>query len=324
MNNRYFTYYSDIYCKELFLNMSLRVEEINNLELVRNEFNRLVNEQIETHKYNDVLENINTLGLGKIRNLYENISDTMLESDNGVKVMRKYVKTIKENKDLKKVFSFYNFIDNLDVDSDSRWAYITEGLKYLDGIDKRNYKKGVKELGNIVSEGVKISNISRNIIEECINNTNNVYESVDFLVLEKPTLKNISEQVNAKNNILSFLDNKTIVVRESCESNKTNKELINEINEEMSEINESWMKELIEDITLNNLSNNGDKVLFENYKNDCLMIIENIINNNDEIEDKSKMFSLKEKLGVKEYNVDSFNNDIINLAELKSTLKYEN
>lgn len=304
--------------------MSLRVEEINNLELVRNEFNRLVNEQIETHRYNDVLENINTLGLGKIRNLYENISDTMLESDNGVKVMRKYVKTIKENKDLKKVFSFYNFIDNLDVDSDSRWTYITEGLKYLDGIDKRNYKKGVKELGNIVSEGVKISNISRNIIEECINNTNNVYESVDFLVLEKPTLKNINEQVNAKNNILSFLDNKTIVVRESCENNKTNKELINEINEEMSEINESWMKELIEDITLNNLSNNGDKVLFENYKNDCLMIIENIINNNDEIEDKSKMFSLKEKLGVKEYNADSFNNDIINLAELKSTLKHEN
>ena len=38
------------------------------------------------------------------------------------------------------------------------------------------------------------------------------------------------------------------------------------------------MKELIEDITLNNLSNNGDKALFENYKNDCLMIIENIVN----------------------------------------------
>ena len=304
--------------------MSLRVEEINNLELVRNEFNRLVNEQIETHRYNDVLENINTLGLGKIRNLYENISDTMLESDNGVKVMRKYVKTIKENKDLKKVFSFYNFIDNLNVDSDSRWTYITEGLKYLDGIDKRNYKKGVKELGNIVSEGVKISNISRNIIEECINNTNNVYESVDFLVLEKPTLKNINEQVNAKNNILSFLDNKTIVVRESCESNKTNKELINEINEEMSEINESWMKELIEDITLNNLSDNGDKVLFENYKNDCLIIIENIVNSDDDVEDKSKMYSLKEKLGNKEYNAETFNNDIINLAELKSTLKHEN
>lgn len=304
--------------------MSLRVEEINNLELVRNEFNRLVNEQIETHKYNDVLENINTLGLGKIRNLYESISDTMLESDNGVKVMRKYVKTIKENKDLKKVFSFYNFIDNLDVDSDSRWTYITEGLKYLDGIDKRNYKKGVKELGNIVSEGVKISNISRSVIEDCINNTNNVYESVDFLVLEKPTLKNINEQVIAKNSILNFLDSKIVVVKESYDSDKTNKELISEINDEISEINESWMKELIEDITLNNLANKDNKILFENYKNDCLMIIENIINNNDEIEDKSKMFSLKEKLGVKEYNVDSFNNDIINLAELKSTLKYEN
>ena len=304
--------------------MKSNINEIDTLEKVRNEFNRLVAEKIETHKYNDVLENINTLGLGKIRNLYESISDIMLESDNGIKIMRKYVKTIKENKDLKKVFSFYNFIDNLNVDSDSRWAYITEGLKYLDGIDKGNYKKGVKKLGDIVSEGIKISNISRNIIEECINNTNNVYESVDFLVLEKPTLKNINEQVNAKNNILSFLDNKTIVVKESCESNKTNKELINEINEEMSEINESWMKELIEDITLNNLSNKDNKILFENYKNDCLMIIENIINNNDEIEDKSKMFSLKEKLSVKEYNVDSFNNDIINLAELKSTLKYEN
>lgn len=304
--------------------MKSNINEIDTLEKVRNEFNRLVAEKIETHKYNDVLENINTLGLGKIRNLYESISDIMLESDNGIKIMRKYVKTIKENKDLKKVFSFYDFIDKLNVDMDSRWNYINEGLKCLENIDKHSFKMGVKELGNIVSEGVKTSNIARSTIEECINNTNNVYESVDFLILEKPTLKNINERIDAKRVIDSFLDNKTIIVKESCINDKTNKELISEINEELSEINESWMKELIEDITLNNLSNKDNKILFENYKNDCLMIIENIINNNDEIEDKSKMFSLKEKLGVKEYNADSFNNDIINLAELKSTLKYEN
>ena len=83
--------------------MKSNINEIDTLEKVRNEFNRLVAEKIETHKYNDVLENINTLGLGKIRNLYESISDIMLESDNGIKIMRKYVKTIKENKDLKKV-----------------------------------------------------------------------------------------------------------------------------------------------------------------------------------------------------------------------------
>jgi hypothetical protein len=304
--------------------MKSNINEIDTLEKVRNEFNRLVAEKIETHKYNDVLENINTLGLGKIRNLYESISDIMLESDNGIKIMRKYVKTIKENKDLKKVFSFYDFIDKLNVDTDSRWNYINEGLKCLENIDKHSFKMGVKELGNIVSEGVKTSNITRSTIEECINSTNNVYESVDFLILEKPTLKNINERIDAKRVIDSFLDNKTIFIKESCTNDKTNKELISEINEELSEISESWMKELIEDITLNNLSNKDNKILFENYKNDCLMIIENIINNNDEIEDKSKMFSLKEKLGVKEYNADSFNNDIINLAELKSTLKYEN
>ena len=304
--------------------MKSNINEIDTLEKVRNEFNRLVAEKIETHKYNDVLENISTLGLGKIKKLYESISDIMLESDNGIKIMRKYVKTIKENKDLKKVFSFYDFIDKLNVGTDSRWNYINEGLKCLENIDKHSFKMGVKELGNIVSEGVKTSNIARSTIEECINSTNNVYESVDFLILEKPTLKNINERIDAKRVIDSFLDNKTIIVKESCTNDKTNKELISEINEELSEINESWMKELIEDITLNNLSNKDNKILFENYKNDCLMIIENIINNNDEIEDKSKMFSLKEKLGVKEYNADSFNNDIINLAELKSTLKYEN
>lgn len=304
--------------------MKSNINEIDTLEKVRNEFNRLVTEKIETHKYNAVLENINTLGLGKIRNLYESISDVMLESDNGIKIMRKYVKTIKENKDLKKVFAFYDFIDKLNVDTNSRWNYINEGLKCLENIDKHNFNKGVKELGNIVSEGVKTSNIARSAIEECINNTNGVYESVDFLILEKPTLKNINERIDAKRVIDSFLDNKTIIVKESCVNDKTNKELISEINEELSEINESWMKELIEDITLNNLANKDNKILFENYKNDCLMIIESIISNNDEIEDKSKMFSLKEKLGVKEYNVDSFNNDIINLAELKSTLKYEN
>ena len=304
--------------------MNLEKNEIDALELVRDEFNRLVNEQIENHKYNDVLKNIKTLGLGQIKNLYESISDTLLDKVEGIKIMRKYVKTIKENKDLKKVFSFYDFVEKLNVDSNNRWTYINEGLKCLENIDKKNYKKGINELGNIVSEGIKLSNMNRNTIEENINNINKVYESIEYLALEKMTLKNINEYVNAKKIISEFLDNKTTVIKESYDTQKTNKELINNINDELSEIDETWMRELIENITLNNIANNNNKVLFESYKNDCLMIIENIINNDKDVEDKSKMFSLKEKLDVKEYSTETFNNDIINLAELKHILEYEN
>ena len=304
--------------------MNLEKNEIDALELVRDEFNRLVNEQIENRKYNDVLKNIKTLGLGQIKNLYESISDILLDKVEGIKIMRKYVKTIKENKDLKKVFSFYDFVEKLNVDSNNRWTYINEGLKCLENIDKKNYKKGINELGNIVSEGIKLSNMNRNTIEENINNINKVYESIEYLALEKMTLKNINEYVNAKKIISEFLDSKTTVIKESYDTQKTNKELINNINDELSEIDETWMRELIENITLNNIANNNNKVLFESYKNDCLMIIENIINNDKDVEDKSKMFSLKEKLDVKEYSTETFNNDIINLAELKHILEYEN
>lgn len=56
-------------------------------------------------------------------------------------------------------------------------------------------------------------------------------------------------------------------------------------------------------------------------------LINTIIENDDDIKNKSHMLSMKEGLEKKVYNVETFYTDIINLAELKTTLNesaYEN
>lgn len=302
------------------------VNEIDALNLVRDEFNRLLDERIEKNEYNKLLENIPNLKLGQIKKIYEHISESLLNSDEGVNVMRKYIKTIKENKSLKNVYSFYNFIDCVAFPENIN-TQLNEALAcFLLKVNKNEFNEKLNELGNIVSEGVKISNISKFDIEKIIENTNKVYEDVDYLLMNKKTLKNLNEHIQRKTNIINYITEKgnVSVEKNDINENFSNNELVKTINEDLNNINEPWLKELVENITLYNLSNRDYKTLFENYKNECLSIIENVESDKNEFLNKTKLSLIKENLNKKTYNKETFNTDIINLAELKSTLKESN
>lgn len=91
--------------------MNLKNEN-NTLQKFKEEIVKVLDEHIEKNKLNETIENVSTLEFGKIIALYEAISDKLLDTKNGSKIVKNYIKTIKECKDLKNIYSIYNFINN--------------------------------------------------------------------------------------------------------------------------------------------------------------------------------------------------------------------
>lgn len=297
--------------------MNLKNEN-NTLQKFKEEIVKVLDEHIEKNKLNETIENVSTLEFGKIIALYEAISDKLLDTKNGSKIVKNYIKTIKECEDLKNIYSIYNFINN--GVNENQEVCLNEAFSCVGSINKKNYTKKLNELGHIVSEGLKIVNLNRSEIENIVSNVNTIYEDVDYLLFNKKTLKNVNEHISRKKNIVNFLKenkkNNNIVVEE----NASNKDLLEKINEEIGEIEEEWLKKLFEDVTFNNLSNNKPLVLFEKYKTECLSKINEILENTPDVYSKSKMLTMKESLENKNYKEESFHDDMIKLAELKNTL----
>lgn len=306
--------------------MGIKKDNIS-LEDIKDAFIKVLDEHIEVNNFQKLINNIPNLGMGEIITLYESISEKLLESKSGRNVIKKYINIIRENEDLKNVYSFYNFVKTSNI-NENHEACLNEAINCIGTINKKKYENGVKKLGEIVSEGVLTTKISKNEINSILENTNTIYSDIDFVLFNKKNIKNINEHVKHKNNVVNFLkENKNIKTELNTTNNISNKDIINDINEIIGNINESWAKELIENITVNNITQLSNEPLFENYKNDCITLINTIIENENDISSKSQMLSMKENLEKKVYKDDSFYTDIINLAELKTTLNeniYEN
>ena len=306
--------------------MELKKDNIT-LEKMRDAFIKVLDEHIEANNFQKVIDNIPNLKLGEIITLYESISEKLLETNDGRNIIKRYINTIKENKDLKNVFSLYNFVKTCNI-NENHGTCLNEAMTCVGNIDNENFKKGVNSLGRIVSEGLLKTNKSRAEINNIIEGTNKIYDDIDFIVLNKKTLKTVNEHVYHKDNIINFLkENKFEKTTPIFENAISNKDIINDINEIIGGIDEVWAKELIENITINNVSHVNNQPLFDTYKNDCIRIIESVIDNNIDVSNKSHLLNMKEGLEKKVYKEEAFYTDIINLAELKATLNesiYEN
>ena len=208
----------------------MRIKKDNiSLEEIKDAFIKVLDEHIEIDNFQKLINNIPNLGMGEIITLYESISEKLLESKSGRNVIKNYINIIKENEDLKNVYSFYNFIKMSNI-NENHEACLNEAINCIGTINKKNYQNGVKKLGEIVSEGVLTSKISRNEINSILENTNSIYSDIDFILFNKKNIKTINEHVKHKNNVVNYLmENKNIKSETNTNNNISNKEIINDI-----------------------------------------------------------------------------------------------
>lgn len=300
---------------------SIDLNNINDLTLFKNELNKTIDNLITSKSLNEKIENIKVLGFTDLINLYESVSDKIIDTKEGKKITKKYVNLLKESKTLNSAFALSKFIFS-GVKSENSEMLLNEAINLHKENINKEYVNDLKKLGNIVSDAVRESKINESDISDIINNKHSVCNSLDYILFNKKNMKNLNEYVNNLSNVTKFInENVSNEPSDSIDSINSLSEMMNSINKETSFISEQWQKDLIDSIICNNVAGLTNDVLFEDYKKDCLNLLDNIINaENIDVETKAKMGTLKESLSSKMYGNDDFYKDIVNLAELKNTL----
>ena len=289
--------------------------------------NNVIDKRIDESKRSEVYSTFDKLPMGTLKRFFQGMLDTLFENKDGQKLIGAYTRNLTENRDLRKVYLSYKNLQNNYHGAEDLTLLINENLNLLN-IDKKNYKKGLEKMAEIVKEAFDLCGKKTEEIEKMLLEGSEYDYAFEYLFTTKKNLKNINEYVENFEKVKKYINENAsyekVEVEEVNEEKKNPSELITELENifKFGELNE-WEKKVVEDIIYNDMSGNGQENLFEAYKKDCSEAIENYLNNSDSVEDKSRFLNMKTQLTEKKYSKDCFTDDLLKLSELKYTLTHE-
>lgn len=293
------------------------LNKIENLTRLQAEINNVIESHIKQKEKESLLETIKTLPFSKLKNLFESVSDKLMDSKDGKKILKKYIRTIKESKSLKGLYSLHEAINKTNEVKDSS-LFLNEALNIV-SYDNINYGNDLKKLADVVNEALTFADSSVESINECINTVSEVSSSIDYLYTNKKSLNNLNEYVENYTNVSKFINENKYVKNGGEETIDVNT-FITEANELTKTLDSEWCKKLFENIFLSNISGGSNEDLFNNYKTSCLSLIDKNLNECEDIQTRSTFENMKNHLEKKSFIKENFATDIMNLAELENTL----
>lgn len=295
-------------------------KNIGDFQRLKESLNDVIDKRITKMKLEECINSFNSLSFACLNEIFKNTVDKLYETKEGKRLIKKYVKTIKESNDLKKVYSIYNIVNSPNKINDGT-LFIKETISLIKEIDKKNYGDSLSSISDIVKECA----VSANLDTEAIENIKDKYhgsisESLDYVLFNKMDMNNIVEYTNGLSRITNFINENKKHENDLMVEGKSICELIGEFDKLFTNDIEIWESTAIKDISLAELSGKDKKGVFEEYKTECLSIIEENLNEKD-VENSSRFQGMKEKLMKKEFNSDTIVEDILMLSELKHVLK---
>lgn len=244
---------------------------------------------------------------GIIYQVIESNVPTLLETKEGQKVLRNIIKTIKGNKILHEQFKAYNNLQPLhkinNVDE-----YITESLSLVPKFNKKDVKENNERL---------IKLIKKYNLDEMIDIDDeklNLFESIEFVTMNKKSLKNIDDYVNATKMIKESIINLPV--------SETKDFSIEDYAEEINNVSENIAKELnsAEIKLLKEVTNGNSEEYFNECKSKTLSKLDEMISNEKDIETKSRLSKIYEKINNKRYNKKNAIVDIAEMVEMQDAI----
>jgi hypothetical protein len=297
---------------------NINLDKSADLLKFKNEMNSVLENRIRKAELNEAIENFSNLSLGDLNSLFESVSVNLFDSENGKKIIGKYVKALKENKELGKAFAIYHIVNSPEHISDVN-LFLSETFSISSNINKKKLDEGKKKLSDIVAEAVVEGNLDAAQINNIVSESKEVNSAIDYLITNKKTAKNIYEHVNK----LSILKEHVCsnVPEKAEETDKGVKDLSEEL---VSTLNESelepWENKAIWDIVSTNLSKGSREELFERYKSDCVNKIDEILSEREDVAEKSRLSAMKQQLEGKAFSEGTLTEDVLNLSKLYHTL----
>ena len=247
---------------------------------------------------------------GYIKDTFNNIlSESILnKNEEGKKLFKKYIQTLKEDINLKREYLIYKnlttkkFTSELDAKD-----YIKENISLLKG---NNPSKGLNKLNIILGD--------KKIVKE----NKEIYNHINILrnTTKTPTsIQKIQESINFfKERMLK----EEIIVESSYDvsgipPSVLTKLAVNKFNNKYENITEEERK-----IIKNVLHGNDEerKETYSSLKNECIDIIDNRLSENSDLDLKDKLLKVKDKLLRMSFNKETFPTDIDSIYNLKNSV----
>ena len=243
---------------------------------------------------------------GIIYNVFEQNIENLLSTKKGKKIIKECFNLIKSNKVLNEQFKIYDMFEKAQNVDDVK-DFVNEASNIVKTFDKKIVMENNEKLIKFIRD--KKLDEYVDIPEE----TENLYEAIEYIVLHKKTYDNVNDFVKAQNVITEHIvkNQKNNIV----ENKITSVEFENKIEEIENEINEKINQE--EKTLLDSfLTTRKDKKkeVFENYKRKTLRKIKESYWNSDEA-DKIQWNKIYENISSKNFS-ENMSENITNCAEM--------
>ena len=243
---------------------------------------------------------------GIIYNVFEQNIENLWDTKDGKKIIKECYNLIKSNKVLNEQFKIYDMFEKAQNVEDVK-DFVNEASNIIKTFDKKLVMENNEKLIKFIRD--KKLDEYVDIPEE----TENLYEAIEYIVLNKKTYDNVNDFVKAQNVITEHIikNQKNNIV----ENKLTSAEFENKIEEVEKEITENINQEekTLLDRFLTNKKQNKKEV-FENYKRKTLRKIREMIENSED-SDKSQWNKIYENVSSKNFSEDLSEN-ITNCAEM--------
>ena len=243
---------------------------------------------------------------GIIYNVFEQNIENLWDTKNGKKIIKECYNLIKSNKVLNEQFKIYDMFEKAQNVEDVK-DFVNEASNIIKTFDKKLVMENNEKLIKFIRD--KKLDEYVDIPEE----TENLYEAIEYIVLNKKTYDNVNDFVKAQNVITEHIikNQKNNIV----ENKLTSAEFENKIEEVEKEITENINQEekTLLDRFLTNKKQNKKEV-FENYKRKTLRKIREMIENSED-SDKSQWNKIYENVSSKNFS-ENMSENITNCAEM--------
>lgn len=296
-----------------------KIKDMSTLNLIKENFDKDFQKQKEVVETLELAKTMSNKSFGYIKESFENMSPALFKTKGGRDIMNRYIATIKESAELRKMHLLYECIRKATNDIDIL-SYVNEAVSMIGVVDAVKYIDDTKKLGSVLAEAcVKLGKEKTESLN--IEPNDAINESIDFIGTHKKTAKNLPEYTKhcavIKENISSH---ESTPVNEASVKDSDIEKSINEFNEkygkELDESGQNLVKELLE-------SKNKEDV-FKKYKEICMDKIKDkktLFENSGDAMSSDRLGVILEKVSKKIYNPETVNTDVFNLIEMTSSLE---
>ena len=301
-NNRYILQWKDYVSKAEEALRNNYFEEYDEMMKKADEYYKLYHE--------DSKLTYECTNFGMANYIFEDALPTLFKTNKNV--IKEFIDTIKNDKNLLYQFKFHNALKNINEGVDKR-VYINEALHLL----KKNVNiKTLNESNNKIFKLIKENNIRPSqVINE---NILEYFASCDFLFKNNSKLNNLNNINENLNNVINYCTNKKNVIEPSCNFSNMMESFEAKYKNILTEEEQSLVKEII---AAKSAQANENKVkLFNKFKTECIETINTLLENAN-TDEKDGLEAIQEQLNNMMFCENTLVQDIAKLLEIRDILK---